>query len=318
VTLQERTASDSVSLYSPSNSSAYSYSLTGKPLPGPKKEDSNRCLHKLVSFRLESVRCGSEQGQRQQPDSQKSLVDLIADSEGKSFVSYPMEKNAPVTSTNESTIEGQKRDRNNRIKAVPLESLSLARIIQHETGISYAHNIPGELQFNPSVQAQRNCSSNELSLSDLANLSSQASSSSKPAHIKENNATLSGVSSHYEIESRIPNFSHMGNHVIALHLTRCTSVEGISSASPAVSALKSDVAINHECKGLSVKGKSYVFALMVSHPIEDNVPHYLSRVRQCIHKKLTQYYMSRNFKTFNFSTTSPDDLIQEKQHNVFQ
>ncbi len=310
-----------MSLYSLSSTRAYSFSLTEKRLPGPKKEDSNRCLQKLASFMLESVRDVSEQGQRQQPDSQKSLADLIA--EGKSFVSYPVEKDATVISTNESTIEGRKRDMKDRIKlepkAVPLEPLSLAQIIQHETGISYAHNIPGELQFNPSVQTQRSCSSNELSLSDLANLSSQASSSSRSAHVKENNTTLSGLSSHYEIESIIPNLSHdMGNHVIALHLTKHTSVEGITSASPAVSAFKSDVTINRECKGLSVKGKSYVFAVMVSHPIEDNVPHYLSRVRQCIHKKLTQDYVSHIFKIFNFSTKSPDDLIQEKQHNVFQ
>lgn len=324
MSLQERTTSDFVSLYNPSNARGYDFSLTEKPLPGPKKEDSNSCLQKLAPFSLVSVRGGSEQGQRMPPDFQKSLVDLIA--EDKSFVSYPVEKNAPVTTTKGSKIEGRIQDVNNLIKfepkAVPLEPLSLAQIIQHETGTSFAHTMPGELHFNPSVQAQRSCSSNELSLSDLAKLSSQAASSWRPVHVKtSSNRTLSGLGSHYEVVSRIPNLSHdMGIHVEALHSTRhtCTSVEVTSSASPAVSAFKSDLTIIYECKGSSVKGESHVFALMVSHPIEDSILHSLSRFRQCVHKKLMQDYMRLNFKFFNFSTKSPDDIIQEKQHNVFQ
>ena len=322
--LQERTTSDFVSLYNPSNIRGYDCSLTEKSLPGLKKEDSNSCLQKLAPFRLVSVRGSLEQGQRMPPDFQKSLVHLVTDD--KSSVSYPMEKNAPVTTTKESKIhvEGQMQDMNNLIKfepkAVSLEPLSLAQIIQHETGTSYAHSVPGEIHFNPSAQAQRSCSSNELSLSDLAKSSSQAASSWRPVHVKtSNDTTLSGLSSHYEIVSRIPNLTRdMGIHMVALHSTRHTSVEVTSSASPAVFAFKSDLTINYEHKGSSIKGKSHVFALMVSHPIEDGVLHYLSRFRHCVHKKLMRDYMRLNFKFFNFSTESPDDIVREKQRDVFQ
>lgn len=323
--MQKGTIPESVSLcslFSATSACTCSSGLTKKSIQGSNKDGSSSCSHNLARFRLDFARDGSEQGQRKQPDSRKSLLDLITEDE--SFMSHPIEKNSPVTSLakcGQSTIKEQKPDMSDQIKVEPRSvPLSLAQIIQRETGASSVCNMPGELHFNPFRQAQTSCSSKELSLSDLAKLSSRAPSSLRTARVGEKyDITLSDVTSHYKIVSRLPNLSHaMGIHVATLHST--TSVESAGSAPPAVSAFKSDITFqfDHRCVGLSIKGKSNFFALILSHPTEDSVPHSLSRLRQCIDEKLTKDYISYVFKIFDFSSQSPDDIVQEKQRNVFQ
>ena len=315
------TIPESVSLCSLSATSARSSGLTEKPVQVSNKESSCSCSHNLAGFTLDSARDGSEQGQKKQPDCQKSLLDLITEDE--SFVSHPVEKVSVVTSVTkcgQNTIKEQKPDMSDQIKVEPRAvPLSLARIIQHELGASSVCNMPGE-HFNPFRQVQTSCSSKELSLSDLAILSSQAPSSLRHVHVEDKyNITLSDVTSHRKLVTSLPNLSHaVGIHVATFHST--TSIESAGSAPPAISAFKSDITFqfDHRCVGLSVKGKSFFLALMLSHPTEESVPHSLSRLRQCIDEKLTKDYIHYFFKIFDFSSQSPDDIVQEKQRNVFQ
>lgn len=332
MSLQEGIIPDSVSLSSLSDASACSSGLTEKCMHYDVqrlKEGSCSCSQNLARFGLGSARGMSEQGQRKQLRSpQKSLLELITEDE--CFMSHhPIEKSARVTSIakyDQKVTKGLKPDTNDQhvIKVkprnVPLKPLSLVQLTQQEKGTSNMCNMPGELHFNPFSKAQTGsvCSSKELSLSDLAKLSNQAPSSLRPADVEEKNTILSDLSSHYmyKIASSRPNLSHvMEIHVVDFHST--TSVGSASSAPPAISAFKPDIAF-HRYMGLSIKGKSNFFALVLSHPTEDSVPHSLSRLRQCIDGKLIKDYINSYFKVFDFCSQSPDDIVLEKQHSVFQ
>ena len=323
MSLQEGTIPDSVSLCGLSDTSACSSGLTEKCMHCDvqgSKEGSCSCSHNLARFGLGSAGDGSEQGQGKQLGSQKSLLDLIAEDE--CFVSHqPIEESARVTSFvkfDQKITKGQMSDLIKvEPKTVPLEPLSLAQVIQQKKGASNMCNMPGVLRFNPFRKAQTGsaCSSKELSLSDLAKLSNQAPSSLRPANVEEKNTRLSDLSSHYKVVSRCPSLSHvMGIHGVDFHST--PSVGSASSAPPTITAFKPDITF-HKYVGLSIKGKSNFFALMQSHTTEDSVPHFLSRLRRCIDGKLIKDYVNCFFKIFDFSSESPDDIIQEKQHNVF-
>lgn len=309
---QERTIPDSVSMCNVSSTNACSFCNTEKSLRGPSKEGSKSRCCKLAPYRLESAR----DGKRKHPQ----LFVVVFDTEDKCFVSHPAEKIAAVTSVSKSGQnfnEGQNPDRSDQIEVerntVPLEPISLAQIVRHETGAPNVGSMPGELYSNPFAQTRANSGFEDLSLTDLANLSSQAPSCLRHSNVKEKHATLSDLSSHYEIVSELPNLFHnVGVHVVA---TTCASVLSASSVSPDMSVFKSNVTVQFDP---SVKGKSDVFALMLSHPAESSIPHSLDRLRQYVDKKLMKEYVCYFFKVFDFSSKSPDDIVQEKQHNVFQ
>ena len=312
MSLQKGTIPDPVSMHTLSSTSSCIYGLAENSILGPGKDDNNNCSCKLGPF---DNKGGPEQGQRKQPNSQMTLLDLIT--EDKSFLSHPIEKPAMVTSlakSGRSFMKGQKAVMSDQIEvepnAVPLESFTVAQSIQHEIGTS---NVPEGLHFSPFLQAQKSYRVKEILLSDLARLSCQAPSSLRSAHMKENNATLSDLHSKYKVVPRLSDLSYdMGIRVVSFHSTTFASIECDSSKSTFKSSLT--VQCDRKCVGLPVKG----FALMMCRPTEDGVPLSLSRLRRYIDNKLTRDYMGSVFRTFDFSDKSPDDIIQEKQHNVFQ
>ena len=291
-------------------------------LPLPKEDVSS---HNLAGLCLDSATVRSEQAQ---VGPQKSLLDLIAeDTSCESFLSHQIEKNAGPTSLAkiDQNVVKEQKPVEVKPKSVPLEPLSLAKIIQQEKGasnsqpatVSSACRMPGELHFNPLRKSQVESSPKQLSLSDLTKLSINPAFSLRVADVGERSATLSDLSSHYKTVSKHPNLSHVvGVHLLESHTT--TSVEGSGSAPSAITAFKSGIAFQcgHRRVALSMKGKSNL-ALMLSHLTEDSVPHPLSRLRQRVDKKLMENYTKYFFKMFDFSSQSPDDIVQEKQRNVF-
>ena len=172
------------------------------------------------------------------------------------------------------------------------------------------HNLSKGLQFSPLGRESKG-----LYLSDLTKLSSKTATSSRFTDTGQKNKTLSDLVQHQQTASKYPSLSQ----VMSVHAV--ISVEGSPAASPTctLDTFKSGITFQYGCGSVtrSMNRRSSFFAQMMSHTVENNLSHSLSKFRQHVHGKLTKYYTRKLFQKFDFSSQSPDDVVQEKQCNVF-
>ena len=263
----------------------------------------------------------------------KTLMDLVTEVKCDESVPFnkPLMRKRETTYLTELTfdLDDSKTLDQTTVKPVSLLSLCQEQIVQekkeslHDTSISNSADandcLPSAFESDQKLLTSVH-SCNKLSLSKLSKLSCRTPSSSRFSDKAERSKTTLGI--FHQHNARTQSSPSHGMSLLEVDSQTIAYVESptfdSSATTPTLNTFISDIAFQHSSRGVAVLKKQFhIKTLVMNQPIKSNLPGSLMKLAQHFDCMLAKAYSQRCYHNFDFSSQSPDDLVQEKQYIVF-